>query len=296
MRRIPLTLLCQLCQKPFRISQSKLDESAGKRGKFCSRSCFYLAKRYGNHITILCEQCHQPFSVMPSSAHHRFCSEACYNNRPKKRLSLMCRHCGQTFEVPPSREHRKFCCKACKYADGYKNKNRRTCANPSCEKIFAVFPHESDKKKFCSRECAKTKAAVICQHCGETFIHYTSRRFCSRRCSAMHLRRPEETRRLAQRANVKKRRARKRNAPISDFTAEQWEAMKIHYGHRCVYCDQDCQACRRKTHILTQDHVMPLSKGGSHTVSNSVPACRDCNFKKRTGPPLVPVQPLLFAL
>lgn len=89
--------------------------------------------------------------------------------------------------------------------------------------------------------------------------------------------------------NVKasRRRARKANAPINDFTAEQWTAMKEHYGHRCVYCG-------KKSQRLTQDHITPISQGGSHTLTNIVPSCKACNNKKFTGPPLVPVQPLLL--
>ena len=87
-----------------------------------------------------------------------------------------------------------------------------------------------------------------------------------------------------------KRRARKHNAPVNDFTPAQWRDMQEHYDHRCAYCGK-----RAKGH-LTQDHITPLSKGGSHTLSNIVPACRSCNSKKHDGPPLVPVQPLLLAL
>lgn len=93
---------------------------------------------------------------------------------------------------------------------------------------------------------------------------------------------PEE-----RRLNENRRRARKTNAPLNDFTIEQWEAMKVHYGYCCAYCG-------KKQKRLTMDHITPLCKGGSHTLSNIVPACRSCNAHKYTGPPLVPVQPLLL--
>lgn len=84
-----------------------------------------------------------------------------------------------------------------------------------------------------------------------------------------------------------RRRARKRVAPLNDLTAVQWRAIKEHSKHRCVYC-------HRKLKRLTMDHILPLSKGGAHTLSNIVPACRSCNSKKHTGAPLKPVQPLLL--
>ena len=89
-------------------------------------------------------------------------------------------------------------------------------------------------------------------------------------------------------AASKRHEALKRGALISDFTAEQWRDMQTAYNHRCAYCGK-----RAKRH-LTQDHITPLSKGGSHTLNNIVPACKSCNSKKHIGPPPVPVQPLLL--
>jgi 5-methylcytosine-specific restriction endonuclease McrA len=88
-------------------------------------------------------------------------------------------------------------------------------------------------------------------------------------------------------AYVASRRATKKRAPLNDLDAAQWTAITTHYGHRCVYCG-------RKMARLTQDHLTPLSQGGSHTASNVVPACQSCNSKKGTRKPLLPVQPLLL--
>lgn len=86
-----------------------------------------------------------------------------------------------------------------------------------------------------------------------------------------------------------RRRAAKRQAPRNDLTPVQWAEIKAAYDHRCVYCGKKFQR-------LTMDHIVPLSKGGEHTVSNVVPACRRCNSRKSAGAPLVPVQPLLLTV
>lgn len=88
-------------------------------------------------------------------------------------------------------------------------------------------------------------------------------------------------------ASGQKRRAQKMGSARNDFSAAQWKAMQEHYDHRCVYCK------KRYKGKLTQDHITPLSRGGNHTASNIVPACKSCNSKKHTGPVLTPVQPLL---
>lgn len=56
------------------------------------------------------------------------------------------------------------------------------------------------------------------------------------------------------------------------LTIEEWGEIKDQFHHRCAYC--------RQGKPLTQDHVIPLSKGGSHTKENVVPACRSCNGRK----------------
>lgn len=94
---------------------------------------------------------------------------------------------------------------------------------------------------------------------------------------------PDKMRELGER-----RRSRKANAAISDFTPTQWRHMQEHYKHRCVYCGKYLPG------KLTQDHITPLSKGGNHTASNIVPACKSCNCKKRDKAPLVAVQPILL--
>lgn len=103
---------------------------------------------------------------------------------------------------------------------------------------------------------------------------------------AAFLARPKEQ----QHAHNKHRRARKAGVPLNDLTAAQWREIQEAQEHRCYYCHTRCKG------RLTQDHLTPLSKGGSHTLHNVIGACVSCNSKKRTGPPPVPVQPLLLTI
>jgi 5-methylcytosine-specific restriction endonuclease McrA len=88
---------------------------------------------------------------------------------------------------------------------------------------------------------------------------------------------PGEHRQHANRA-TNKRRALKRQGP-DPLTREEWTAIQVFFGHRCAYCGQGGLR-------LTQDHVIPLSRGGAHTADNVVPACRPCNRRKGTRTPL----------
>ena len=61
---------------------------------------------------------------------------------------------------------------------------------------------------------------------------------------------------------------------VSDnpITFVQWNKLKKKHGGICFYCG--------KKKKLTQDHFIPLTMGGSHNVSNIVPACKSCNSRK----------------
>ena len=107
--------------------------------------------------------------------------------------------------------------------------------------------------------------------------HPEAKRESERRWLASH---PETKRALHQR-----RRARLAGVPTTLSTG-QWEAIKAQYKGRCAYCG-------KKPKVLTQDHLVPISKNGAHALGNVVPACRSCNSKKGTKAPPKPVQPLL---
>lgn len=98
------------------------------------------------------------------------------------------------------------------------------------------------------------------------------------------------------RENSVRRRARIKGATISDLSATQWQEIQAAYNYRCVYCPPDCWWCQHKKHALTRDHIIPLARGGDHTLSNIVPACRKHNCQKQAGPILNPVQPLLLTI
>ena len=89
---------------------------------------------------------------------------------------------------------------------------------------------------------------------------------------------------------INNRRALKLNAPSCDLTPAQWLEIQAAQDHRCWYCGKRCKG------RLTQDHIIPLINGGSHTLHNVIGACRSCNSKKGTQSPPIPVQPLLLTI
>lgn len=57
------------------------------------------------------------------------------------------------------------------------------------------------------------------------------------------------------------------------LTYEQWLFACEWFDNECAYCGADV--------FLTEDHLVPLSKGGPRTVLNILPCCWGCNYSKR---------------
>lgn len=76
------------------------------------------------------------------------------------------------------------------------------------------------------------------------------------------------------RASQLRRRARKADADVRWVSQAEWLKLVRRFGHCCAYCGERC--------FLTQDHVVPLSRGGRHAIGNLLPACQSCNASKGT--------------
>jgi 5-methylcytosine-specific restriction endonuclease McrA len=70
---------------------------------------------------------------------------------------------------------------------------------------------------------------------------------------------------------------RRRNAEVAgSLTPQQWQGVFSFYEGRCVYCGESGTSI---------DHVLPIVRGGTHSIDNVVPACRRCNSSKRSRTP-----------
>lgn len=112
-----------------------------------------------------------------------------------------------------------------------------------------------------------------CQDCGVGFKQRTHIGLKQKYCTDCRKERLQKERRI----HKSKRRARIRGAeyeqidPIQVFKAADW---------MCYICGQNTPQSLRGTHdnrAPELDHVIPLAKGGAHTLDNVACACRKCN-------------------
>lgn len=73
--------------------------------------------------------------------------------------------------------------------------------------------------------------------------------------------------------NSKIRRFRKK-ASGGDHTMQEWQMLCKQYNNRCLSCGSNGP--------LTEDHIIPISLGGSNNIDNIQPLCVSCNSKKGT--------------
>lgn len=72
---------------------------------------------------------------------------------------------------------------------------------------------------------------------------------------------------------IRRRRKGQLRAEALRFTERDWERLKARYRYCCAYCGRRDE--------LHREHVVPLARGGRHSIGNILPACPSCNGSKK---------------
>lgn len=115
--------------------------------------------------------------------------------------------------------------------------------------------------KFCSRKCIddyRTKNVDRSEYLEST-----------REVRAAYVREWRRSNPASTRVSRYRRRFLESTGTISE---RDWSRLVNHFDGRCAYCGDKCD--------VTLDHVVPLSRGGTNTIGNVLPACQPCNSSK----------------
>jgi 5-methylcytosine-specific restriction endonuclease McrA len=217
-------------------------------------------------------------------------------------LELTCATCDVPFQG--RNKQSRFCSPRCRWTE--KNRKRRPDLGPrSCPGCGADLTARHGKVKYCSNACRRWVAsgnpeprelADLCAECSTRILApRVGKVYCSRKCKlrASEKRRNrndtaryqrERERRITYalayakrhpevgQAAKNRRKALKREAGIFRVSGEDWRRLCARFQNECAYC--------RERRPLTMDHVIPLTKGGRHSIGNLLPACAPCNSSK----------------
>lgn len=174
-----------------------------------------------------------------------------------------CKECGDPLPEGSLRT-RLFCSRPCQKTADYRVKKDQYRAS---HKLWA------QKNKVA--RAAKYRPPYVPRECLECAAPSNPRwpshqRYCSKACSnRAYLReRPH-----LQAEYKHRRRARFNAANIPGVSAADWQKLVARYGGRCAYCRSDGP--------ISVDHIIPLVRGGRHSIGNVLPACMSCNSSKK---------------
>jgi len=251
----------------LRVCETCGNHLSGTQKRYCSKACrdARMASR-----TYTCETCGKSFH--PNTRTQRVCSTDCITGRGVKLtpVILTCKGCEKTFVAKKSLEKTKtYCSRAC-----YRQSRERLITCERCGIQFKRRDSAARPSRYCSNACKRSgwDAPKSCNYCGSVFTPTRqNQRFCSTQCSALF--RHEHDLATGKRIALPIR-ARCHKTLTSAVVERD--------GAVCHICNApiDIALSGRHQMGLTIDHVIPLARGGSHTLGNLKPAHRVCNQRK----------------
>ena len=228
-------------------------------------------------------------------------------------MIIQCTYCGKDAQKRPYEVRsgmRLFCSRKCMYSfihEAKVNTGENSATWKGGEIVMTcVFCNKEFKAprcqnaKYCSKSCSDkarmTRKYFNCKECGKEYWRLPCQlrqhgitSFCSLECegiwSSKYLRgdkapgwkggkgkRPSDSE-LANHENYKMRQRLIENCVVNDFIKADWQEILQTFNYRCAYC-------HKESNRMEKDHIIPLSRGGNHTKSNIIPACRSCNSRK----------------
>lgn len=222
----------------------------------------------------------------------KFCSRECSAKNQDRKIEMTCAYCGKKFMAYRYRaETQKFCSQEChekaQFHLGYDGTNKMC---TSCGKIkpLSDFNNGYTKCKDCRAKYVKkyyeeNKEKVLLQckkyrekhreeHAQRNKIYRENNREYVRQYMRKWREKNREKWREQKRKDEQTRRARKVKA-ADGFTEDDWKTVLKYFNHSCAYCGKTIDS-------LTQDHFIPVAKGGGYVKENIIPSCMHCNQSK----------------
>lgn len=178
-----------------------------------------------------------------------------------RKVAVLCAQCGETVaKHQATRYANRFCSLLCR--DVHRNGGAPLLSHlprtHPVTRLLAGLPAQLPTPQVRPKPAVRV---VVCRWCGASFsTTKVTHELCSARCKK------------------KESRVRRRGAAKGWASHYTWaEVMRIHLqlGKLCAYCHSPIEG------QPDPDHVVPLSRGGSDSITNILPCCSPCNSDKR---------------
>lgn len=267
-------------------------EIYGRKRRFCDKKCRDKSSKNKPRHSKKCEKCGEQFMCV--SHRQMFCSILCRARARVVDKTHVCTFCGSIFTpTKGTKRSGKYCSRECcfkhksvkrvirKFGEEFL-RLRNTLKCDVCGEEFI----RNGKQRRCSRDCGKEAArrralkpirARGCIDCGKACRKVD--RCYSQYCYTCRDIRRTISKRLCGRKAKAIRRARKRNVKCESFNPHE---VFVRDGWRCGVCGKKCKrnAVVPDPMAPTLDHIIPLSKGGEHTMRNTQCCHFICNSIK----------------
>lgn len=215
----------------------------------------------------LCDVCGASFA--PRNTRHRYCSRKCgwkaSNDKRSKKTARSCLGCGK--DISGQYAKMVYCSNACRRWVARGNTSPRI-LNTHCQRCGKVFERLRAGKKYCSVTCKKMAGNL---RNGPSNAERYQRERDKRLAYAIDYARSHPE---VGQATKRRRRAAVQSNGLYRFNGKDWKRCMDRFGGKCFYCGEKKR--------LSMDHVVPVSRGGSHGAGNIVPACVSCNASKNS--------------
>lgn len=273
---------CVVCGSGF--------EAVKSTSECCSGKC----RDERTKVECKCERCGKAFEKRRRDP-TRFCSTEC--KQPKTVPICTCKGCGNEYR-PRAKAYATYCSRECYFS--YRNldhaRNNLLAARQAgieAKRYRAVSigmarvlwrhvkaDRQRQKQPFSPADYYRQKVGNSCSICGKDVSGWVG----SRRCEACRESAAREARRNA---NLRKEIKKRANGFIK---IDKVKRLKVYERDqwKCYLCGEQLNKDTQVPDPLapTLDHVVPISKGGSHTYDNLRCACFKCNCIVKNDRPL----------
>lgn len=178
-----------------------------------------------------------------------------------------CQYCGKEFSIKydPKGRERKFCSPVCYF----KSKKGKASWNKGTKGVMKAW-----NKGIKTSQSTIDKLSL--SHKGKHVSPDTEfkKGNTGRKCPTF---KHGLSKTKAYKAFVQKRRQIRKMGNGGSHSMGEWENLKAQYNWTCPCCGRSEPDVK-----LTEDHIIPLTKGGSDNIENIQPLCQSCNSKKHT--------------